>query len=215
LDLTTFGKEDALLRHGLRPIDRVLKRGFDVLASAVGLLLTWWLILTAYVAATIDTRKSGFFVQERVGRWGELFLVIKIRTMRDHPAITTSVTTEEDPRITALGRFFRKTKIDELPQLINVLVGQMSFVGPRPDVPGFADALVGEDRIILTVRPGITGPASLVFRDEEEILAQQDDPERYNKEVIYPEKVRINREYIENYSFWKDLYYIFMTIKGN
>ena len=178
----------------------------------MGLLLLWWLILIVYALATIDTQKSGFFIQERVGKDGRLFKVIKIRTMRDIPGFDTTVTRENDPRITRLGRFWRRTKIDELPQLINVLLGQMSFVGPRPDVPGFADRLIGPDRIILTVRPGITGPATLEFRNEEHLLAQQDDPESFNRQVIWPEKVRLNREYIENYSFWQDMRYIWRTI---
>jgi lipopolysaccharide/colanic/teichoic acid biosynthesis glycosyltransferase len=122
------------------------------------------------------------------------------------------VTTSNDPRITAIGRFFRRTKIDELPQLINVLFGQMGFVGPRPDVPGFADELCGADRIILTVRPGITGPATLRFRNEEEELAAQPDPERFNREVIFVEKVRLNREYVENFSLLKDVRYILLTL---
>ena len=176
--------------------------------------MLWWLILIVYILATIDTRKSGFFIQERVGKDGKLFKVIKIRTMRDVPDVNTTVTRENDPRITRLGRFWRKTKIDELPQLINVLLGQMSFVGPRPDVPGFADQLTGPDRIILTVRPGITGPATLRFRNEEQLLAQQDDPEAYNRKVIWPEKVRLNREYVENYSFRQDIKYILQTLFG-
>lgn len=180
----------------------------------LGLVLTSWLILLAYVAASIDTGKSGFFRQERVGRNGRLFKTIKVRTMRDVASIDTTVTTAGDPRITSLGRFFRRTKIDELPQLINVFFGQMSFVGPRPDVPGFADILTGEDRIVLTIRPGITGPATLRYRNEEELLAAQPEPEKYNREVIFPDKVRINRAYIENYSFWTDIKYILMTIFG-
>ena len=192
--------------------DRWLKRSFDLIFSAIGLALTGWLIGLAYIAASIDTGKSGFFTQERVGKDGRRFNVIKIRTMRDSEKIATNVTTAQDPRITRLGRFFRRTKIDELPQLINVLLGQMSFVGPRPDVPGFADKLSGKDRLILTVRPGITGPATLKFRNEEEVLAQQSDPETYNREVIYPEKVRLNREYVEHYSFVRDLHYIARTI---
>jgi len=135
--------------------------------------------------------------------------------MRDVAGVDTSVTTNTDPRITRLGAFFRKAKIDELPQLINVLLGQMSFVGPRPDVPGFADRLQGEERIVLSVRPGITGPATLKYRNEEEILAQQDDPERYNREVIYPDKVKINVEYVRSYSFWRDLRYIGRTVFGD
>jgi lipopolysaccharide/colanic/teichoic acid biosynthesis glycosyltransferase len=199
---------------GLSLFDCAVKRSFDIVGSGLGLLLTWWIILLAYVAASIDTGRNGFFTQERVGRGGKRFKMIKIRTMRDTPSISTSVTTEEDPRITALGHFFRKTKIDELPQLINVLLGQMSFVGPRPDVPGFADQLEGRDRIILSVRPGITGPATLAFRDEEELLARQPDPERYNREVIYPEKVKLNKGYVRNYSFLKDLTYIYLTVFG-
>lgn len=194
--------------------NRVVKRFFDFVVALIGLLLLWWLILIVYILATIDTRKSGFFIQERVGKDGKLFKVIKIRTMRDVPDVNTTVTRENDPRITRLGRFWRKTKIDELPQLINVLLGQMSFVGPRPDVPGFADQLTGPDRIILTVRPGITGPATLRFRNEEQLLAQQDDPEAYNRKVIWPEKVRLNREYVENYSFRQDIKYILQTLFG-
>jgi len=192
--------------------NRFLKRLFDFVGALIGLILSGWLILIAFILASIDTRQNGFFTQWRVGKDGKLFRVIKIRTMRDLPDVNTTVTQENDPRITRLGRFWRKTKIDELPQLINVLLGQMSFVGPRPDVPGFADQLEGEDRIILTIRPGITGPATLKFRDEEKLLAQQDDPETYNREVIWPEKVRLNREYIENYSFWRDIQYIWQTI---
>ena len=132
--------------------------------------------------------------------------------MREVPSFDTVVTTSHDPRITRLGRILRKTKIDELPQLINVFLGQMSFVGPRPDVPGFADKLVGPDRIILTIRPGITGPATLKYCKEEELLALQTDPEQYNLEVIFPDKVRINREYIEHYRFWNDIKYILQTV---
>lgn len=198
----------------ISPFDRFLKRSFDILASGCGLILTGWIIILAYVTATIDTRKSGFFTQERIGRYGKSFKVIKIRTMRDIPTIHTTVTTWDDPRITSLGRLFRKMKVDELPQLINIFLGQMSFVGPRPDVAGFADRLSGDDRVILSVRPGITGPATLKYRKEEETLAGQENPEKYNDEVIFPDKVRLNREYVENYSFLKDIKYIFQTILG-
>ena len=134
--------------------------------------------------------------------------------MRDIPEFNSNVTTDRDPRITKIGRFFRKTKIDELPQLINVLKGDMSFVGPRPDVPGYADRLQGEDRIILSVKPGITGPATLKYKNEEEILAKVDNPEKYNDEVIWPDKVRINKEYIKNWSLKRDIIYILKTIFG-
>ena len=126
----------------------------------------------------------------------------------------TTITSSNDVRITKSGAFFRKTKIDELPQLWNVLIGQMSFVGPRPDVPGYADRLQGKDRRVLSVRPGITGPAQLAYRDEEDILADQNDPVKYNDEVIWPDKVKINLDYVKNYSFFKDLYYIWKTIIG-
>jgi lipopolysaccharide/colanic/teichoic acid biosynthesis glycosyltransferase len=193
----------------------IIKRLFDIIFSLTGLVLLGWIILVAFILATIDTRKNGFFTQERIGKNGKIFKVIKIRTMRELPGFDTTVTTQRDPRITRLGAVLRKIKIDELPQLINVLLGQMSFVGPRPDVPGYADKLPEEDRrVILSVRPGITGPATLKYRAEEEILATVDDPETYNREVIFPDKVRINREYVENYSFINDLRYIWATIMG-
>jgi lipopolysaccharide/colanic/teichoic acid biosynthesis glycosyltransferase len=132
--------------------------------------------------------------------------------MRDVPGMDTTVTTGTDRRITRLGRLWRKTKIDELPQLINVLKGDMSFVGPRPDVPGYADRLEGEDRIVLSVRPGITGPATLKYRNEENLLAEQENPRQYNDEVLWPDKVRLNREYVRNWSFGTDFRYIWKTI---
>ena len=212
----------------LTPTQSIVKRIFDFSLAIVGLLLTCWIIAIAWLVARIDCRTNGFFTQTRIGLDGKRFKVIKIRTMRvidpsqedeelDGPLVKiggrwTTVTTASDPRITPIGRFWRKTKVDELPQLINVLLGQMSFVGPRPDVPGFADLLEGEDRIILKVRPGITGPATLKYRNEEEILASVVDPEEFNREVIYPDKVRINREYVENWSFMRDILYILKTI---
>lgn len=196
----------------MSPIQRTKKRLFDIFTAFIGLLAAGWLIIIAAVIAYFDTGISGFFKQERVGMHGRVFKVIKIRSMRPVKGINTSVTTDKDPRISKIGRFWRKTKIDELPQLWNVLVGEMSFVGPRPDVPGFADKLEGEERLILSIRPGITGPASLRFKNEEEILAAQPDPERYNREVIWPEKVKINLEYIRNYSLRKDVNYIIKTI---
>ncbi len=189
-----------------------VKRTFDFFIALVGLLAFGWLIAIAWVLASLDTGRNGFFTQQRVGRNGKLFKVIKIRTMRQNDNYQTTVTTAADPRITKLGAFWRKTKIDELPQLINVLLGQMSFVGPRPDVPGFADRLDGDDRIILSVRPGITGPATLKYRNEEQLLLKQKDPEEFNRNVIFPDKVKINKQYIENYSFFNDLKYIWKTI---
>jgi lipopolysaccharide/colanic/teichoic acid biosynthesis glycosyltransferase len=198
--------------HSLTPAQAFIKRSFDISGAFTGLLLTWWLILLAWILASLDTRSNGFFTQERVGREGMIFKVIKIRTMRPINGIKTNVTVENDPRITSLGKFWRKTKIDELPQLINVLKGEMSFVGPRPDVPGYADILEGQDRTVLNVRPGITGPATLKYRDEEILLSKSNDPETYNREIVWPDKVRLNREYVENWSFWQDLVYIWRTL---
>ena len=177
--------------------------------------LTFWLIALTWLIATLDTRSNGLFTQKRVGKDGRLFTVVKLKTMRPTRAPGTTITQSHDPRITPFGRFFRKTKLDELPQLWNVLKGDMSFVGPRPDVPGYADRLEGEARLLLSVRPGITGPATLAYRDEEAILAVQRDPERYNDEVIYPDKVRINLEYIRNWSLMGDLRYIWQTVMGH
>jgi lipopolysaccharide/colanic/teichoic acid biosynthesis glycosyltransferase len=135
--------------------------------------------------------------------------------MRPSALVQTTITQTHDPRITKSGAFFRKMKLDELPQLWNVLVGDMSFVGPRPDVPGYADQLPKETQaILLSVRPGITGPASLAFRNEEDLLATQENPKQYNDEVIYPEKVRINLDYIAKWTFMGDIKYIWQTILG-
>jgi len=132
--------------------------------------------------------------------------------MSTEQSFRSTVTTLQDPRITPVGAFLRRWKLDELPQLWNVLVGKMSFVGPRPDVQGYADTLTGADRIILTARPGITGPATLKYRNEEALLAKQSNPEHYNREVIWPDKVQLNRGYVKNYSFKRDLYYIWQTV---
>jgi len=191
-----------------------IKRVFDILLSFFGLLVCWWIILLAWMVATIETKSNGFFAQERVGKDGKLFNIYKIKTMKKVDGIDTAVTSSIDVRITKSGALFRATKIDELPQLWNVLLGEMSFVGPRPDVPGYADRLQGEDRIILSIRPGITGPAQLAYKNEEEVLANQDNAVKYNDEIIWPDKVRINRKYIEDYSFFKDFYYIWKTIVG-
>ena len=192
--------------------DKLIKRIFDFSLALIGLLITWPIILIAWIVASIETKSNGFFLQKRVGENGKLFTIIKIKTM--YPNNGSSVTTANDSRITKSGKFFRKYKIDELPQLINVLKGDMSFVGPRPDVPGYADRLKGEDRIILSIKPGITGPATLKYKNEEEILANVDDPVKYNNEVIWPDKVKINKEYIKNWSLKKDIEYILKTIKG-
>ncbi|WP_019570027.1 sugar transferase [Thioalkalivibrio sp. ALE11] len=201
-----------LYGSGLSPRQAAIKRAFDIAGALVGLVLTSWLIVVAWFLATLDTRRNGFFTQQRVGRHGRHFRIVKIRTMRHSPTHLTSVTTASDPRVTTLGRFFRRSRIDELPQLWNVLLGQMSFVGPRPDVPGFADVLTGEDAQILALRPGITGPATLKYRDEESLLAAVEDPEAYNYYVIFPDKVRLNRDYVRNWSLRQDLVYLWRTL---
>jgi lipopolysaccharide/colanic/teichoic acid biosynthesis glycosyltransferase len=188
------------------------KRIFDLFFSFFGLLALWWLILIPVIAVRLSTGESGIFAQIRVGKHGKPFKVLKIRTMVVTAEGNTKVTVLNDPRITAIGKFLRRTKIDELPQLINIFLGQMSFVGPRPDVPGFADLLQGQEKVILGLAPGITGPATLKYRLEEALLADVDDPEKYNREIIYPDKVRLNIEYIKNYSLKRDVEYIISTL---
>ncbi len=181
----------------------MLKSIFDKTFALILLLLLVGLIFLLIIFATIDTRQFGLFRQKRVGQHAKLFTIYKIRTIR---------TKNEQNQITPLGKILRKTKLDEFPQLYNILIGEMSFVGPRPDLQGYADELQGEDRIILQVKPGLTGPAQLKFRNEEELLAQQENPLQYNDEVIWPQKVAINKEYVKHWSFEKDLYYIYKTI---
>lgn len=199
-----------------------LKYLFDRLVSFLGLIIL--LPVLVIVAILVKVKMPGgpvFFSQRRVGRNGRLFTMHKFRTMTmDHGGSSVSVAGES--RITPLGAKLRKYKLDELPELWNVLIGDMSFVGPRPDVPGYADALVGEEREVLQLRPGITGPASLKYRNEEELLARvasegidgYNDPVKYNDEVIYPDKVRLNRYYLHHYSFWMDIKMIFATVLG-
>ncbi len=187
-------------------IDKNIKRGFDVFFSIFGLLLFGWLILLLALISKIFIKGNGFFKQKRVGQFGESFILYKIETI--HPKEVK----KEKQYITKIGQSIRKLKIDEFPQLWNVLEGKMSFVGPRPDVHGYADKLEGEERIILSVKPGITGPATLYFRQEEELLKSQGNAEKYNREIIWPQKVAMNINYIKEYSFLKDLYYICKTL---
>jgi lipopolysaccharide/colanic/teichoic acid biosynthesis glycosyltransferase len=191
----------------------VLKRLFDIFASLFGLVV--FMPLFILIALLIKIRMPGpvFFQQVRVGKDAVLFRMIKFRTMTvGHGGSTISVKGES--RITPLGAMLRKYKLDELPELWNILKGDMSFVGPRPDVPGYADKLEGENRLLLSIRPGLTGAASLKFSNEEELLALQDDPIKYNDEVLYPEKVRINNNYVRHMSFYLDLKIIIFTLKG-
>jgi lipopolysaccharide/colanic/teichoic acid biosynthesis glycosyltransferase len=189
-----------------------MKRLFDFLVAAIGGIVLLPLMLLIAVAVRLSSPGPVLYVQDRVGRNGKLFRCMKFRTMKVGADRHGSVTTGTDSRMTALGRFLRRIKLDELPQLWNVLLGRMSFVGPRPDVPGYADRLEGEERIILSVRPGITGPATLAFRNEEGLLAAQDDPVVYNDTVLYPAKVRLNMEYVRTRTFWRDIGYIFVTV---
>ena len=189
-----------------------LKRSFDFFLSLFGLLVFSWLILIVWLIASFGTKSNGFFTQKRVGKDGKLFTLIKIKTMKPLDGIKTTVTTKNDVRITPFGEFLRKWKFDELPSLWNVLKGDMSLVGPRPDVPGYADNLKGNDRRILQLRPGITGPATLKYANEEQLLASVNDPQKYNDEVIFPDKIKINLDYLDNWSLWLDIKIIFQTI---
>jgi lipopolysaccharide/colanic/teichoic acid biosynthesis glycosyltransferase len=191
---------------------RAAKRALDLLVAVIGLALTWWLMLLAAAVATVGTRRFGLFLQKRVGRGGRRFWLCKIRTMHPQSEAAGSGPTAGDARVTRSGAMLRRLKLDELPQLANVLAGRMSLVGPRPDVPGFADELTGADRVILTVRPGITGAATVYYRHEEELLAAQDDPETYNREVLFPAKVAMNRRYLEQYSLATDLRLLLATV---
>lgn len=206
----------------------ILKRLFDIVASLCGLLLLWPVLLV--VAIMVKVKMPGgpaFFVQKRVGKGGKLFNCHKFRTMTvKHNGSTVSVA--GDSRITPFGAVLRHYKLDELPGLWDVLIGNMSFVGPRPDVPGYADKLEGKDRDVLKLRPGITGPATLKYRLEDEMIyeyvaqKQKDGDTRpmqviateYNDSVIYPDKVRINCYYYRNYSFFKDIDIILATVFG-
>lgn len=205
-----------------------LKFIFDRLMALIGLLCLWPVFLI--VAILIRVKMPGgsvIFKQKRVGRDGKLFTCHKFRSMAvRHNGSTVSVA--GDNRITPLGAKLRRYKLDELPGLWDVLIGEMSFVGPRPDVPGYADQLIGEEREILKLRPGITGPATLKYRNEEEMISDyvaarqadgdkrsvQEIAEEYNDKVIYPDKVRINRYYLHHYSFVKDIQMIICTVLG-
>ena len=206
----------------------ILKWMFDRAMSFIGLMFLWPVLLI--VATLVKIYMPGgpaFFVQKRVGKDGKLFDCHKFRTMTvKHNGSTVSVA--GDSRITPLGAKLRHYKLDELPGLWDVLIGNMSFVGPRPDVPGYADKLTGDDRDVLKLRPGITGPATLKYRLEDEMIAEyvsqkqkegdsrdaQVIAEEYNDTIIYPDKVRINCYYYRHYSFIKDIQMIFCTVLG-
>tara|TARA_B100001989_G_scaffold63303_1_gene42684 strand:+ start:441 stop:1025 length:585 start_codon:yes stop_codon:yes gene_type:complete len=189
----------------------MLKRTFDILLSVFAIFLLFPFFVLVSLLIVIDSGFPIFFLQKRIGRDAKEFNIIKFRTMKKNNENIT-ITVSDDSRITRIGKYLRKTKIDELPEILNVLFGQMSFVGPRPDVKGYADKLKGANRKILALRPGITGPASLKYYNEEYILSQKSNPKKYNDEVIFPDKVKINMDYFHNRSFFLDLKIIFATI---
>ncbi len=184
---------------------------FDRIVALVGLVVLCLPLLVIAVLIKIDSKGPVFFMQKRIGKNGRPFKICKFRTML-HQSEGATVTTADDPRITRMGHWLRHSKVDCLTELVNVLIGQMSFVGPRPDVPGYADQLIGDDRRLLQLRPGITGPASIKYRNEEELLSRQPTPKAYNDEVIWPDKVRINLDYLDHWSFLGDIKLIFKTI---
>ena len=188
---------------------QLLKRLFDIVFSFAGIIICFLPILILILIVTISTKEFGLFSQQRVGQYGKLFTMYKIRTMNSHSKGNLNT---DSSRITSVGKFLRIYKLDELPQLFNVLMGTMSFVGPRPDIVGYADELKNDDRIILSVKPGITGPATLKYRNEEEILVKQLNPKKYNDTVIWKKKIELNKAYIKQWSFLGDLKLIFKTI---
>ena len=178
-----------------------IKRLFDVVFSIIVMLILGWLILLCYILVTFETRSNGFFIQYRVGQFGKLFLIYKFKTM--HP---------KTGKISRLGAFLRKYKLDELPQFINVLKGEMSIVGPRPDIEGYYDKLEGGNRKVLELKPGITSEASIKYYNEEEILERQNNALLYNDTIIFPDKVKMNLDYYYNQNFLLDIKIIIKTI---
>lgn len=191
----------------------ITKRILDITGSFMGLMILFPFLFVIALFIKLNMHGPVLFHQYRVGRNGKLFNMVKFRSMKlGHHGCT--VTIKGESRITPLGAFIRKYKLDELPELWNVLTGDMSLVGPRPHVPGYNDMLAGNDRLILTIRPGITGLASLKYAKEEEILALQKDPVTYHKEILFPDKVRINIHYIHHWSLGLDFKIIIFTILG-
>ena len=190
---------------------------FDKVAALLGIIILSPVIMIIFIIHKIVMPDGNFiFLQERIGQYGKKFYIYKIRTMKAGSGNNNMfVTTANDNRILPFGKWLRKTKLDEIVELVNVLKGEMSFVGPRPDVEGYADKLEGEDRKVLELRPGITGPASLKYINEEEILAKVDNPQQYNDEIIFPDKVRINLDYYYNRTFWGDIRIILKTVFYN
>lgn len=188
---------------------QILKRFTDISISIVLLVFGIIPLILLLILATIDLKRNGLFVQQRIGQFGKRFNLYKIRSLKgdEHEDIASIVKNE-----TKLGRWLRRTKLDELPQFFNVLKGDMSIVGPRPDVAGYADLLEGDDSIILNVKPGITGPATIKYRNEDQLLSKQPDPKSFNDTVIWPDKVIINKKYVKDWSLRKDIAYMFASL---
>jgi len=179
----------------------IIKRIFDIIVSLIALTVLFPVIAISYLILTLNTGSNGLFLQKRVGQYGKLFTIYKLKTM--HP---------KTGRITKTGAFFRKYKLDELPQFLNVLKGEMSIVGPRPDIEGYYDKLEGERRKILELKPGITSEASIKYYNEEEILENQHDALQYNDAVIFPDKVKMNLDYYYKNNLFLDIKIIIKTI---
>lgn len=179
------------------------KRIFDFIFSILALFFFGWIILLCVFIATIDAQSFGIFTQERIGQYGKKFTIFKIKSMNDR--LKT---------VTWFGRFLRKSKLDELPQLFNILKGDMSFVGPRPDLPGYYDLLEGENRKILELKPGLTSEASIKYRNEETLLQNVPNPKHYNDEVLFPDKIKMNLDYYYKQNLLIDLKIILKTVIG-
>jgi len=192
-------------------MNNLSKEIFDKIVSTVSLILCFPLMVILGLLVKTTSRGPIIFKQQRVGKDGKMFSIYKFRTMY-HESPKQVVSVKGDPRITPIGGFLRKWKFDELPELWNIFIGDMSFVGPRPYVPHLAEKLLGEDVRILRLKPGMTGPATLKYINEEEILSKVDDPVKFNDEVIFPDKVKINLEYLDNWNFKGDIRIIWHTL---
>ena len=180
---------------------KIYKRLLDISISILLIVLLWWVLLVSLILSAISTRSSGIFKQTRIGQFGKPFTIYKLQTFNSKTNVPTRI-----------GKLLRRFKIDELPQLFQVLIGKMSLVGPRPDISGYADKLKGNNRAILSLKPGLTGPASIVFRNEEQLLETKTNPLEYNDNFIWPRKVRLNRAYLERYNYCTDFYLLWRTI---
>lgn len=185
-------------------LKNMTKRSFDIIFSFIGLFILSPFIIIILLLAAFDTVSTGVFLQKRVGQFGNIFYIYKIRTIHKNKNTTSK-----------FGQFLRKSKIDELPQLFNILIGNMTFVGPRPDIEGYYNTLTGEQKKLLQLKPGLTSEASIKYSNEEEILASVSDRKKFNDEIIFPDKVKMNLDYLERQTFLLDLQIIFKTIFKN